>query len=228
MGQQVSPWARVHRGRIAVLTLGRFPQRQALEADDDIVVVAVVPTADQIRRTLARTPADIALLQLQEPREPVYEVSRYVTREHADMDVVVWDAPFAAEILLDAIEAGIRGYSPRGATEEQLRRVVRAVAGGDPAIPRRLVGGMLDLLTQRRIQREEALRRLWRLTSRERAILSLLTEARSNEAIGKTLHISPQTVRKHVQHVFTKLGVHSRLEAVTFVHRHGVGDELAA
>lgn len=228
MGGAGTPWSSVHRGRIAVLTLGRHPTREALEADDDIMVVAVALAADQIRRSLARTPADIAVLQLEEPREAIYEVSRSIKRDFDEVDIVVWDAPSTPEALLDAVEAGIRGYAPRGLTEEQLRRVVRAVAGGDPALPRRLIGGMLDLLTQRRAQREDALRRLWRLTSRERSVLSLLTEARSNDAIGQTLDISPQTVRKHVQHVFTKLGVHSRLEAVTFIHRHGIEDELAA
>ncbi len=68
--------------------------------------------------------------------------------------------------------------------------------------------------------REEA-ERLARLTGREREILGLLADGLSGAAIAERLYISPTTVRNHVQHILTKLEVHSRVEAVALLLRHG-------
>ncbi len=62
------------------------------------------------------------------------------------------------------------------------------------------------------------------LTARELDVLTLLAEGASSEAIGTRLSISSNTVRTHVQSILTKLGLHSRLEAVAFAIRHGIVD----
>jgi two-component system, NarL family, nitrate/nitrite response regulator NarL len=64
------------------------------------------------------------------------------------------------------------------------------------------------------------------LTPREREVLSLLVEGRDATGIAAVLFISPETARTHVQRVLRKLGVHSRLEAITLVATTGLADRL--
>jgi two-component system nitrate/nitrite response regulator NarL len=89
---------------------------------------------------------------------------------------------------------------------------------------------MLGPLVSRLLQsREEALahrRILEQLSPREKAVLALLAQGNSSESIGNSLRISPQTVKRHVQNIMRKLGVHSRVSAVAFVMNAGVLDEL--
>ena len=67
------------------------------------------------------------------------------------------------------------------------------------------------------------MRRLSRLTRREREVLALLADGAGNDRIAETLVISPQTARTHVQNLITKLGVHSRLEAAMFAAHNDIG-----
>ena len=74
--------------------------------------------------------------------------------------------------------------------------------------------------------RDDAMRRIAKLTARERLVLGLLADGGSNESIGTALYISPFTARTHIQSLITKLGVHSRLEAAMFVAQHGLRNQL--
>lgn len=213
--------------KIVVVTSAEGPHPDELEEDGDIVVVAAVPTGSNMLHLVERLGVDAAVFQPGR-RAEVYQVSRDLRRAHSETAVVLVGAPRDAATLLDAVEAGVRGYAVSDFTPEQVRRVIRAVARGEVAIPRGLLAAMLDLLTERRSEREEALRHIWALTDRERVVLGLLAEARSNDVIARTLRISPQTVRKHVQNVLSKLGVHSRLQAVSYVHRFHLEDQLTA
>jgi two-component system, NarL family, nitrate/nitrite response regulator NarL len=82
-------------------------------------------------------------------------------------------------------------------------------------------------LIRRRQEHDEALRRLSRLTSREREVLSLLAQGGDNDSIAQVLVISPQTARTHIQNVLVKLGVHSRLEAAALAIHNGLLGETA-
>jgi DNA-binding CsgD family transcriptional regulator len=89
-----------------------------------------------------------------------------------------------------------------------------------------MLGDLIERLAGRHSGREQARRIVSSLTRREREILALLAHGADNDAMAEELYISPQTARTHVQNVLAKLGVHSRLEAATFVNRHGLREEL--
>jgi DNA-binding NarL/FixJ family response regulator len=78
---------------------------------------------------------------------------------------------------------------------------------------------LLTALLERRLREREALLRISRLTTREREVLQLLGSGAKNGAIAKTLMISPDTARTHVQNLLYKLGLHSRLEAAGFARQ---------
>jgi DNA-binding CsgD family transcriptional regulator len=87
---------------------------------------------------------------------------------------------------------------------------------------------LIERLMRRRTERTNGMRALSRLTRREREVLALLAAGGNNKSIGQALYISPQTARTHVQHVLSKLGVHSRLAAAAFAMQDGIRDELGA
>jgi DNA-binding NarL/FixJ family response regulator len=75
---------------------------------------------------------------------------------------------------------------------------------------------------RRRREQNEVLRRVARLTRREREVLRLMAGGAGTEAIARTLVISPQTARTHIQNILAKLQVHSRLEAAALVNGAGI------
>src|SRR5439155_22581289 len=81
-------------------------------------------------------------------------------------------------------------------------------------------------LIDRRGGHEAALMRLSKLSPREREVLALLARGLKTSALTETLVISPETARTHIQNILSKLGLHSRLEAATFVIENGLLETL--
>jgi two-component system response regulator NreC len=128
--------------------------------------------------------------------------------------------------LVRAIEAGAAGYVARSSPLAELIGAVLAASQGEVAIPSAMLGPLIGRLLTDRRQYDEASRQVATLTRREREVLYLLAQGADNETIGRTLVISPQTARTHIQNILAKLRVHSRLEAAALVRRSGILDEL--
>ena len=130
--------------------------------------------------------------------------------------------------VVKGLEAGASGFLTKEAPLSELIEAVRAVHRGETLVPPQMLGAILSQLIQRRREQEGAVRRMARLTRREREVLARLAEGADSDGIAQALVISPETARTHIQNVLSKLGVHSRLEAAAFVIHNGLLEELEA
>ena len=140
--------------------------------------------------------------------------------------------------LFQALEAGASGFLLKNAGPEQLVEAVRVAAAGDallaPAVTRRVIERFAAspsspgpaVATPRAAAdgaaEAAATAELALLTERERDVLRLLADARSNAEIATELYIGEATVKTHVSNVLQKLGVRDRVAAVVYAHRHGL------
>lgn len=115
--------------------------------------------------------------------------------------------------ILRAIEAGATGYLLKDAPREELFRAIRAAAAGAPV----LAPSVATRLMMRMVAPAED-----QLSAREIEVLQLVARGSSNKEIGKTLHISTATVKTHLIHINTKLGVSDRTAAVTTALERGI------
>ena len=120
-------------------------------------------------------------------------------------------------ILLDAFEAGADGYISKQSPLTDLFESHATVARGEAWVPPSMVGVVLRRLITRRRREDAALQRFTPLSRREVEVLALLAKGKDQDAIATALFISPETARTHIQNIITKLGVHSRQEAVALV-----------
>ena len=125
-----------------------------------------------------------------------------------------------AELVLRGVRAGVRGFLTVGSPVTELIHAVESLLRGAVVIPPDLLGSVWDQMVGR-WDEEPPDPRLASLSSREREVLRLLAEGGDKRSITKELFISPDTVRSHLQNIFTKLGVRSKLEAVSMVMHHG-------
>ena len=114
-----------------------------------------------------------------------------------------------------ALRAGARGYVLKGATGEELVSAVRSVARGEAVYGAAVAGRIRRFLTEGRAGAEAAAGPFPELTAREREILDLLADGRSNAEIASALFLSPKTIEYHLRNVYAKLGVRSRTELAT-------------
>lgn len=143
-----------------------------------------------------------------------------------ESNVLILAASGHEETLLRAIQGGARGYVTTEYRLPALAQAVQAAARGEMIVPRRMLRGLLDGILEDHFERERAIRLVSTLSDREKAVLRLLLEGGNNDTIAEALFISPQTARTHIQNILVKMRVHSRLEAVALVRKHGILAEL--
>lgn len=128
--------------------------------------------------------------------------------------------------LRAVIEAGMDGFVTKDMELHRLVGAVQQVLEGQAFVPPGMLGSLLrDLIDSNRAA-DQALQRFMRLTRREKEVLELLVDGCDHDAVADILGISPQTARTHSQNVITKLGVHSRLEAVALAVEHRLVERL--
>lgn len=130
------------------------------------------------------------------------------------------------QLILDALQAGARAYLTKDAGKAEIVRAIEAALARhttlDPIVQERLLAAAMrgaDHTTERR--RAEPSQDL--LTPRESDVLRLLAQGLSNGAIGRRLLVGEATVKTHINHLFAKLQVRTRAEAVAWAHAHGFG-----
>jgi DNA-binding NarL/FixJ family response regulator len=177
--------------------------RALLESESDLAVVAEAATAEDAVRLAAASDVDLVLMDLQFPgaMQGAEATRRIRSHEGAPRVLVLTNYDTDADIL-GAIEAGASGYLLKDAPPAELVAAVRAAAIGEAALAP-AVSSRLD-----------ASQAAERLTVREAEVLTLVADGRSNRDIGRELFLSEATVKSHLVHIFTKLGVGSRTAAV--------------
>jgi DNA-binding NarL/FixJ family response regulator len=158
--------------------------------------------AEALAKLEARRPA-VALVDLRMPRVDGIELARRAANRSPETAVVVYTAYGDRALLVEALDAGVRGFVMKDAPLSDLVRAVEVVAEGGIYVDPVLAG----LLAERAAERAS-------LSQREREVLRLLADGLANEEIGRRLFISPETVRTHVRKAMGKLDADTRTQAV--------------
>lgn len=207
-------------------SLFREAVKVVLEAEPDLQVVGEARDGIQAVAEAERARPDVALLDAGLPNRDGLRATFLIKERVPECQVLVLSGEEDHRILVGALEAGASGYLTKECPLSELIDATRAIHRGETLVPPRMLGTLLSRLIRRRREQDEALRRVSRLTRREREVLALLSDGGDNDAIAQALVISPQTARTHIQNVLGKLDVHSRLEAAAFVRQNGILDEL--
>ncbi|MGN6330768.1 MAG: LuxR C-terminal-related transcriptional regulator [Motilibacteraceae bacterium] len=167
---------------------------------------------------IATSNVDLVVLDLQVPESLAH------CKALADAGLRVLflvDSPDDEE-LLAAVEAGAVGFAASSGGLRELEQTVNAALRGEACVPRRLLGGLLRGLVQRRRELDVVEQRLETLSAREREVLGLLGDGLDHKQIAQRLFISPETARTHIQRLLKKLAVRNRLEAANLAAEYGI------
>jgi DNA-binding NarL/FixJ family response regulator len=187
--------------------------RAMLGAHPDVDVVGEATTGAQAIDLADRLRPDVVLMDLRMPEVDGVAATARIRERQPDVHVLVLTTYDTDADILKAIEAGATGYLLKDATRDELVRAVRAAATGTsvlaPAVASRLMGRL-------RAPGHEA------LSAREIEILAQVARGRTNKEIAAALFISEATVKTHLLHIFAKLDVQDRTQAVTVALDRGI------
>jgi DNA-binding NarL/FixJ family response regulator len=194
----------------------------ALEAERDLRIVDVVTDGTAAVLAVSEHRPDVVLMDVAMPGMSGIEATRRIKDTDPEARVLILSGYEDELLLARAVQAGAAGLLRKTEAVTEVARSVRQAHRGEPLHDEREIEGALRRLRHRRDQEADSERRLQRLTPREREILQQMAERRPPEEIARRLGMSPYTLRTHTQNILTKLGVHSKLEALVVAIRHGV------
>lgn len=189
--------------------------------DHEIEVVGTATTVGEALRVLDQVDFDVLVLDLALAGEDGLTIARHVLAARPDAGVLVTTGFDGSTQMLDAVQMGVRGWVLKTATARDLVAAIRGVASGQTCIPADMLASVLVSVSQNPL-RAEHVAGIDELTGRELEVLCCLVDGMSRAEIGELLHVSPNTVRTHVQSILHKLKVHSALAAVAIARRAGV------
>jgi DNA-binding NarL/FixJ family response regulator len=168
-------------------------------------VIAEAADGEEALAKIEQRKPHVALVDIRMPRMSGVEVARRASRSTPETAVILYSGYGDKALLVEALDAGVRGFVLKEAPLVDLHRAMEIVAGGGTYVDPVLAGSLATA---------EVAQKLPALTQRERDVLRLLANGQSNEEIGKSLYISPETVRTHVRKAMDKLEADTRTEAV--------------
>jgi DNA-binding NarL/FixJ family response regulator len=199
-------------------------QLKLLEGFPEVVLCGSARDGTEALRQLDEARPDVVLLDLGLPDLSGIEVTREILRRRPDTEVLIWTVFEEEDKVLDAIRAGASGYLLKGTPAARLVEAICEVHSG---------GSIIQPLLARRLLRRfkpapasgtpsEASAGARSLSPREREILKLIARGLSNAEVARALSVSRATVRTHLEHIYEKLEVSNRTEAVTEGIRQGL------
>jgi DNA-binding NarL/FixJ family response regulator len=194
-------------------SLGRL-----LADEDGVTVLGCAATGAEGLEMAGRLRPRVVLVDYQLPDRNGVELAAAMKAADPDVMVLMLTGATDDRVLLAAIEAGCSGFLTKDRAAAEVASAVRAAASGEALISPDQLARLLPQLS-RSTQPVGA-----DLTDRERELLLLVARGGTNKAIAAELHLSVNTVRNYVQSVLTKLGAHSKLEAVATAVRAGIID----
>ena len=178
-----------------------------VDSTEGLRCTGLYPDGESALRGVAEAPPDVVLLDIGLPGIPGTKVARRLHKLLPSVQIVMLTVFEDEDLIFESLRAGAVGYLLKRTPPGELLRAIREVARGGSPMSGRIARRVVQAFHETPQATEP-------LTPREREVLDLLAEGRRYREISERLGISVETVRTHVRHIYEKLHVHSRTEAV--------------
>jgi len=189
-----------------------------LSAQADLEIVGEAGNGREAVELAASLRPDVVVMDVTMPELNGIEATRRLTAENPHIRVVALSMHKDSVYVREILRAGARGYLLKDSVADDLVAAVRAVAGGEGYLSPAISNAVLD------DYRKHVTNPIDLLSSREREVLQMLAEGKTNKEIAVTLNLSVYTVDAHRGRIMEKLNMHSINELVRFALRNGLID----
>ena len=203
-------------------TLFRSGIKSLLQRTDDFEVVGEAGDGlEGIKRVRSLKP-DVALLDLHMPGISGLEAVKVISEEMPEVNVLMLTVSEDAQDLMEALRAGACGYLLKNIETDTLVDAIRKAAQGESVVSQQMTAKLIQGVRNPPKAEPAAVERD-RFSPRERDILASLAQGESNKEIARKLDLAESTVKIHVQNIFKKLNLTSRVQAAVYAVEHGFG-----
>ncbi|MCT2195890.1 MULTISPECIES: response regulator [unclassified Paenibacillus] len=169
-----------------------------------------------LERGLREGQPDIILMDLMMPGMNGAEATKEVRSRFPDMKIVILTSFLEDDLVVQAVEAGAVSYVLKTVSAEELIYALQGAYRGMPVMTGEVAQALTRGLRQRTVQGDDS-----GMTEREKEVLLLIAEGKSNKDIAEELHISIKTVKTHVSNLLMKCELEDRTQLAIYAHRQG-------
>jgi DNA-binding NarL/FixJ family response regulator len=192
--------------------------RSVLADDAAIVVVGEADDGAQAVQLAEKLNPDVVIMDIAMPRLNGLEAAAQIIRRSKRTAILILSMYSDEEYLMRAVSAGVRGYLLKDSAEPDLPRAVRAVARGETFFSPAIADMLFDDYVLR-LQRNEIQDSYELLTDREKQVLQLLAEGKTNKDVAAILTLGVSTIETHRLNLMQKLNLHNTAELVLYAVR---------
>ena len=183
--------------------------RRILELDNEIQVVGEAKSGEEAIKEAILLSPDVIIMDLKMPGMDGITATREIKQRVPKINILVLTL-YAEDFIKQAVEAGVSGYLLKDSDCEQITKAVHQVHDGLYPIAPSLTRGLVTEFAKLSQNSRSAI-----LTKRQTEVLTLIADGVSGKGIGNCLFISASTVKREIRHIFDKLGVNDRAQAVS-------------
>jgi len=199
-------------------TIVRQGLKLILSAHPDLNVVGEAANGREVVELAQKLKPDVVLLDVAMPELNGIEATKQMMQANPRLRILVLSMHKEAVYVREILKAGARGYLLKDVIDTELLNAVRSVARGDGYISPAVSGALLSDYRQNVTDPVDL------LTNREREVLQLIAEGKTNKEVATKLNLSVYTVDSHRGKIMEKLNLHSTGELVRFAIKHGLAD----
>ena len=188
-----------------------------LQGTPDLELVGEARDGAEALAMCNRVQPDVILMDLMMPEVDGAAATRTIGERWPDIKIIALTSFQEKDLIHEALRAGAIGYLLKNVTVEELAAAIRSAHAGQSTLAPEAVQALLQT-SSLQTQSKPA----YNLTEREMEVLALLVEGLNNREIGEKLFVSRATAKAHVSHIFDKMGVSNRAEAITLAFREEI------
>lgn len=191
-----------------------------LGTEPDIEIVGQGDTAEDAIRLVQDLLPDMLILDINIPGDGL-RAAQTIANSYPVIKIIMLTGSPDEDNVLTALKAGAQAYVLKGVSARELINILRTVQSGESYVTPTLAANLLMELTTSATKEETSPDGLDKLKEREREILELIAQGKSNKEIGLQLHLTEKTIKHYVTNILHKLQVQSRVQAALLAQQKG-------